>query len=154
MSIPPPGLFRLLKTRPYLAEFTLVRESGSISVTSIPAGAKIFLNGTDTTHLTPYTLTNVPVGEHTVVVTLTGHFTPVPANVVVSAGQTGAADFSLTPVGNGDIKVTSAPAGATIFLDGVNTGILTPDTLEDISGREPRGVCDTERLPYATCPDG
>ena len=32
----------------------------------------------------------------------------------------------------GSIRVTSAPAGATIFLDGVNTGVLTPETLNDV----------------------
>ena len=114
------------------ADFLLVRQIGSISVTSAPAGAKIFLNGTDTGAVTPFTLTNVPIGEHSVSITLPGYFTPEPVRVIVSAGQTSSADFLLTPVGTGSIRVTSAPAGAAIFIDGEPTGILTPETITDV----------------------
>lgn len=33
---------------------------GSIEVTTYPSGAKIFLNGSDTGHITPYNISNLP----------------------------------------------------------------------------------------------
>ena len=44
--------------------------SGSIKVTTIPPGAKIFLNGEDTGKTTPCTLKNVSQGSHIIKVTL------------------------------------------------------------------------------------
>ena len=85
---PPTRTVHVVKDQTVSAEFTLVRESGSISVTSIPAGAEIFLNGTDTTHVTPYTLTNVPVGSHNIDVTLSGYVNPPTGTVQVVKDQT------------------------------------------------------------------
>ncbi len=44
--------------------------SGSLEVTTYPSGAKIFLNGKDTGHVTPYTITNLTKGTYEVKVTL------------------------------------------------------------------------------------
>jgi len=44
--------------------------SGSIEVTTNPSGAKIFLDGEDTGKITPYTLTNISIGDHIIEVTL------------------------------------------------------------------------------------
>jgi len=43
---------------------------GSIEVATYPSGAKIFLNGTDTEYVTPYTITNLFKGTYEVKVTL------------------------------------------------------------------------------------
>jgi len=43
---------------------------GSIEVSTYPSGAKIFLNGTDTGHITPYTITNLPKQTYEVKVVL------------------------------------------------------------------------------------
>ena len=50
--------------------------TGSIKVTSEPAGAKIFINGVDTGKQTPYTFNDKPVGTYEVYVTKTGYVTP------------------------------------------------------------------------------
>jgi len=44
--------------------------SGSIEVDTYPAGAKIFLNGNDTGHITPYTIENLVKGTYEIKVTL------------------------------------------------------------------------------------
>ena len=44
--------------------------SGSIEVDTYPAGAKIFLNGNDTGHITPYTIENLVKGTYEITVTL------------------------------------------------------------------------------------
>ncbi|MCG2791124.1 MAG: caspase family protein [Actinomycetia bacterium] len=43
---------------------------GSIEVSTYPSGAKIFLNGTDTGYITPYTITNLPKQTYEVKVVL------------------------------------------------------------------------------------
>lgn len=45
------------------------------------------------------------------------------------------ADKPLAPSGNARVEVTSDPAGGTIFLDGTNTGKVTPDLLRDLIGQ-------------------
>jgi len=44
--------------------------SGSIEVDTYPTGAKIFLNGNDTGHITPYTITNLVKGTYEIKLTL------------------------------------------------------------------------------------
>ncbi len=78
------------------ADFTLVQQVGSISVTSTPSGAKIFLDSVDTSQITPFTLTSVPVGNHDVSVTKTGYVIPSSKSVAVTDGGTVTADFTLS----------------------------------------------------------
>ncbi len=113
------------------ADFTLVQQVGNISVTSTPTGAKILLDNVDTTQVTPFTLNNVPVGNHDISVTKDGYVTPSGKSVTVADGQTATADFTLVQqVGN--ISVTSTPTGAKIFLDNVDTTQVTPFTLNNV----------------------
>ena len=111
---------------------TSTGSTGSISVTSIPVGAQIFLDGADTTRLTPYTLTGIPVGNHNVVVTFSGYVTPTPQVIPVVNGGTASAGFTLVQE-TGSINITSTPSGARIFLDGADTSQVTPSTLANIT---------------------
>ena len=51
----------------------------SIVVSSTPQGAGIFLDGVDQGHITPYTLTNIAPGEHTIAVNKTRYLAHYPA---------------------------------------------------------------------------
>ena len=103
-------------------------------MTSAPSGATIFLDNVGTGKVTPYTFTDVPVGDHVVNVTLGGYPTQFATTVEVERGEMATVHFRLKSdaPNTGSIKVTSAPPGATIFLDKVNTGKLTPYTLTDV----------------------
>ena len=69
---------------------------GSIEITTNPSGAKIFFNGTDTGHITPYILTNVPMGSYIITLTLSGYLNS--SNIVeVKANQTSGINANLTP---------------------------------------------------------
>jgi hypothetical protein len=117
------------------ADFTLVAipQTGSISVSSAPSGAEISLDGTDTQEVTPYTLTSVTAGSHTVSVNLTG-YEPASQSVSVTTGSTATADFTLVAIPRtGSISVSSAPAGAEISLDGTDTQEVTPYTLTSVA---------------------
>ena len=61
--------------------------TGSINCTSTPSGAQIWLDGINTGQITPYTLTNIPTGIHTVTYKLTGYNDCV-NGISVTSGQT------------------------------------------------------------------
>ncbi len=119
------------------ADFTLVQQAGSISVTSSPTGAKIFLDNVDTTQVTPFTLTKVPYGNHDVSVTKDGYVTPPTKVIAVVDEGIVTADFTLSPgpTDTGSIRVSSVPDGAEIFLNGVDTGKQTPVRIQESTGR-------------------
>jgi len=110
-----------------------VPTTGSISVSSIPTGAQIFLDGSSTGQNTPNTFTGISAGQHEVVLKLAG-YQDFSQTVTVTAGQTTTVTATLTPlVTTGSISVSSAPSGAQIYLDGNSTGYNTPQTLIGIS---------------------
>jgi uncharacterized repeat protein (TIGR01451 family) len=117
------------------ADFQLVQvpQTGSIAVTSTPAGAGISLDGADTGEVTPFTLESVAAGTHTIDVSLPGYI-PGSQSVSVTTGSTVKVDFQLVliPPQTGSISVTSSPAGADIRLDGVSTGKITPAILDSV----------------------
>lgn len=69
---------------------------GSISVTSVPAGASVFLDG-QIRGSTPLTLSDIPSGSHSVMVQAEGYQEYTSA-VVVSPGAATQVDASLSPV--------------------------------------------------------
>jgi len=69
---------------------------GSIEITTNPPGAKIFLDGIDTGYITPYTLSNVLTGTHTIKLTLTDYLS-YSSVMNVTAHQTAKLSLNLTP---------------------------------------------------------
>jgi len=104
-------------------------QPGSISVTSDPAGAAIKLDGIDTGQLTPFTFDTINPGEHLVDVRLAGYF-PATKTVPVTEGSTSIADFRLQIPQVPSIAVSSVPVGVKIWIDGVDTGEVTPFIFE------------------------
>ena len=111
---------------------------GQLKVTSTPAGAEIFINGIDTNNVTPYTFTKAP-GDYPVYVTLIGYITPAPVTATVVSNQMTTKDFVLdaVPPAEGQLKVTSTPAGAKIFINGIDTNNVTPYTFTKAPGDYP-----------------
>ncbi len=107
--------------------------TGTISVSSTPTGARIYLDGTDTGVNTPRTFSGVPVGTHAVRCSMAG-YTDGSQSVTVTAGRTSAVRVYLTRQGpvTGSVSVSSVPAGASVWLDGKSTGYKTPVTLTGI----------------------
>lgn len=58
----------------------------------------------------------------------------ISALIGLSAVSCRQADAPAGPGGNARVEVTSDPSGAQIFLDGTNTGKVTPDLLRDLIG--------------------
>ncbi|MFT5782954.1 MAG: hypothetical protein ACI9JE_000271 [Candidatus Krumholzibacteriia bacterium] len=102
-------------------------EPGSISVVSVPAGAQIFLNGADTGEVTPHTFTGLQPSAYRISVTLTGFTSTVPEfelNLEPLDARTVGFEFSQT-----GLEIFSPIAGAAIFLNGEDTGRVTPSTI-------------------------
>ena len=105
--------------------------TGSISVSSTPSGAEIFIDGVDQGQVTPHTITGLTAASHTVKLTLSG-YNDYTIQIPVTAGGTSTVNAVLTPSGptTGSISCSSTPTGATVSVAG-KTG-TTPCTLTGI----------------------
>ena len=106
-------------------------EVGSIRVTSVPAGAAIYLDDEPTQWTTNTTIPGIPAGDHSVRVELDRYRVPDDRWVTVTKGANATVHFDLEPI-TGSIEVTSEPAGAWVYLNGENMTVATPATLEDL----------------------
>ncbi len=109
---------------PYFAPATL-------TVTSVPAGAAIFLDGEDTGQTTPFTFEDLDSGSYEVTVELDG-FVSSPGSELVQLAPLAERELSFTLSSTG-LQIASDPAGAAIFLDGRDTGQVTPASLAGIT---------------------
>jgi hypothetical protein len=110
--------------------------TGSLIVSSSPAGAGIYLDGAyeGTTRTGGSVINDVSAGSHTVRMTLHGYQDST-VSATVNSGQQTPVSSTLTPTASpatGSIAINSAPAGATVYLDNANMGI-TPLTLDSIA---------------------
>ena len=100
-----------------------------VFVDSNPRGAEVFIDGFRTGFSTPYTFSNISDGPHRIMVSKPGFipqertidllYTPVPL-------PTTNVSFILEEYPGGFLRVASDPPGATITLDGKDTGEVTP----------------------------
>ncbi|GAB7016382.1 hypothetical protein JCM10550A_17500 [Methanogenium cariaci] len=106
----------------------------TVVVTSDPAGAEIFIDGRRTGEITPSEISGLSTGHHRVACSLPG-YQPM-ARVVSVNDLPGTPDaeagFTLSSYSNGEICVTSEPAGAKIYLYDRYTGLVTPATISGL----------------------
>jgi eukaryotic-like serine/threonine-protein kinase len=107
------------------APASAVAAPGQMAIDSTPQGAQVQIDGqTDPSWITPFTLSGLSAGQHSVTVRKAG-FAPDTRTVDVASGgkafvTTRLAQFVAT------LSVSSSPAGANIFVDGKNSGKVTP----------------------------
>jgi len=98
---------------------------GSVQIDSTPPGAQIQLDGrSDPSWITPFSLSGLSPGQHTVSVSKSG-FSGDARTVEIASGSRTALALHLAPV-NALMVVSSTPAGADVILDGKSTGRVTP----------------------------
>ena len=106
--------------------------TGNILIESQPAGAEIFLDSVNINKITPDTIKNLIVGDHQLILKKPGY---VDTSFVIAVQKDMTISKSIIlqkVVTRGNIYISSNPAGADIFLDSINTGSITPDTLKNI----------------------
>jgi len=118
---------------------TDVVTTGSISVSSSPVGASVYLDGNYEGEV-PQFLNDIEQGKHSITLKLEG-YEDWYEDISVGADKTVSVSPTLTPIqiepspeppsSTGFISVTSSPTGADIFLDDTYEG-ETPKILEDV----------------------
>ncbi|MGA8200383.1 MAG: PEGA domain-containing protein [Candidatus Sulfotelmatobacter sp.] len=98
---------------------------GQIAIDSTPQGAQVQLDGkTDPTWVTPFTLSGLNAGQHTVTVSKPGYSSDT-RTVAIASGNKSFLVTHLTQL-MATLSVNSAPPGANVYIDGRDTGKLTP----------------------------
>ncbi len=98
---------------------------GELAVDSNPQGAQIQIDGrSDPSWVTPVTLSGVAVGQHSIVISKPGYITDS-RSVNVASGSRAFVSGRLNQLA-AMLAVSSSPAGANIYIDGKDTGKLTP----------------------------
>jgi hypothetical protein len=96
-----------------------------VQIDSTPPGAQIQLDGrSDPSWITPFSLSGLTPGQHTVSVSKSG-FSGDARTVEIASGSRTAVALHLAPI-NALMVVNSTPAGADVILDGKSTGRVTP----------------------------
>jgi len=127
--------------------------AGQVNVDSSPEGAQIQLDGHgDPSWVTPFNLTGLSPGSHTVVLSKSGYGQET-RSVDVQAGSRGSIEIHLTQL-NAVMSVTSDPAGASIFLDSKDTQKVTPAQISLGSGNHTILVRKTGYLDETTAATG
>ena len=98
---------------------------GQMAVDSVPQGAQVQIDGkTDPSWITPFTLPGLDPGQHTVTASKPGYSSDT-RTVEVTSGSKSFVVTHLTQL-MATLAVSSSPAGANIYIDGKDTGKLTP----------------------------
>lgn len=101
---------------------------GQLTVNSTPEGAQIAVDGkNDGSWMTPYNLAGIAPGQHTVTVSKAGYGTETRTIEVASASKS-VLVIQLAQLA-AQVSIASDPPGASIILDGKDTGHVTPTQL-------------------------
>ncbi|WP_301663822.1 GLUG motif-containing protein [Methanoculleus frigidifontis] len=125
---------KIWRVSPYKVQYPIFQwqsfGTGTITVTSVPAGANVSFNGVATGRTTNATVFGLPEGEYNVTV-VHAECEPAGREVVLTAGETEVVALTLVHF-TGTLQVNSTPAGAGIYLDGVLNASVTNATLSDL----------------------
>lgn len=106
-------------------------DTGKIFVTSNPTGAAISIDGVSSGKVTPDTV-SATAGSRSVKLTLAGYADTTFSVTVVKNSTINTGTIVLRPL-TGAAFIQSTPVGAEIWVDGVNTGKVTPDTIKSLT---------------------
>jgi serine/threonine-protein kinase len=113
-----------------------VRPTGTIEVTSNPAGAAIKLNGELTAWRTPHHLTKLPLGAtYDLRLVLDGYEPFVQAIALTETKNREVVQATLrrqSAASLAVVKVATSPPGATLILDGADTNLKSPATIAGV----------------------
>ncbi len=107
---------------------------GQMAVDSTPQGAQAQVDGrTDSSYVTPFALTNLQPGQHTITVSKPGYSTDT-RTVTVTSGNRATVVVHLSQL-MATLVVSSDPAGANVYVDGRDTGTKTPSQVSVDKGQ-------------------
>jgi serine/threonine protein kinase len=100
---------------------------GQLSIGSLPIGATVQIEGQSGDWQTPQTIGPLAPGQYKVTISKPG-FSSETRIVQISAGGRTPVNVTLTAI-KGWITIAGSPSGATVFVDGKDTGKVTPAQL-------------------------
>ncbi|KAF1078665.1 PEGA domain-containing protein [Methanogenium sp. MK-MG] len=131
-------------TRSIYATLRSATPKNAIRISSVPAGAAIYLNGIyqgETMESGYFPITDLRTGQHTILLRLRG-YDDYQERVSLSEGQTvtvyanlegGSGSATTTPsAGTGKLALSTSPPGAEIRIDGSISDRMTPATITGI----------------------
>jgi serine/threonine-protein kinase len=116
------------RRREVVSRAPIAAAPGLVTVDSSPQGAQIQVDGrADSSWVTPFTVAQLAPGPHTLIISKSGFAAETKA-LTIAAGSKNTLSVHLNPLA-ASISVTSDPSGASIFIDGHDSGKLTPASL-------------------------
>ena len=117
----------------YVRIYKKATQGGTLDVSSVPLGAKIFIDGVDQAKVTRSVIQNIPAGSHSLRLTLSGYL-DYTTTFTITGGQTTTLNPTLTPVSptTGTLDISSVPLGAKIFIDGADQAKVTRSVIQGI----------------------
>ena len=107
---------------------------GQMAVDSTPQGAQAQVDGrTDSSYVTPFALTNLQPGQHTITVSKPGYSTDT-RTITVTSGNRATVVVHLSQL-MATLVLSSDPAGANVYVDGRDTGTKTPSQVSVDKGQ-------------------
>jgi serine/threonine protein kinase len=98
---------------------------GQLAIDSTPQAAQVQIDGaTDPSWVTPFTLTNIQPGQHTITVSKSGYATDTRTVSITSANRATTQIHLAQLVAT--LVVKSTPPGASVYVDGRNMNAKTP----------------------------
>jgi len=136
------GLFTYFKTDLFKRKPEPPKIVGVLQITSNPAGAQVLINDKETSFQTPANVPNLPVGEPLRVTLKKPKFKDWNKSLTLLDANPVNLNPSLEIIPVGTIKVATTPPGAKVFLNGSDSGKVSPVSLEEL----PLGETYTLRL--------
>ena len=112
---------------------------GTLLIVSIPSGARVYIND-EFKGTTPFTLEKLSPGTYRVRVERPG-CEPNARDVVVEKSASITEEFRMTKI-TGRIEVVTAPAGATVLLDGVKIDVTVSKKTDTTAFSDPLAIED------------
>jgi serine/threonine protein kinase len=101
---------------------------GQMTINTTPEGAEVHIDGrTDSSWVTPFNLPGLAPGQHSVTVSRAG-YAPESRTIDVASGSKSFLVIQLAQL-TAAAAITSQPVGAQIFIDGKDTGRVTPSQI-------------------------
>lgn len=104
--------------------------TGTLDVSSEPAGAQVWLNDSNTGKVTNAMLEKLPPGEHNLKLAMEGYM-GWDTMVTLSGGKTVAVSAMLEKA-TGSLQVNTTPKGAKVLINGEKTGKVTNVLIGDL----------------------
>ncbi len=107
-------------------------DTGTFQVSSSPQGARILLNNRDTGLLTPARLERLSLGQDYEIRLQKEKYREATRSIALTSTEPILISETLAPLPLGMIEIGSAPAGAKILVDNKETGLVTPNRIENL----------------------